>query len=232
LKRYWILVCWLLALTNVGFPLHQASGHESPGVAPLVPLSAQCPYSLLKANIRPLFSPLEQESFLEQIEGIAPNWPDLHDHEGEESGERLFRFNRERDKAREHHSLLHQQIAFLWSGLLRHYQVSQQGFTVALGPTLIQTQWGLVRFKPVGLPDVMVAVPPRPLQEPIRKGIEAGEAINIHILFIGRLQPNESIIYGFSHDGRKQGMIMPVVKIEAVQYFFSAPDKMKQNNPE
>jgi len=230
--NYRSVVFGLFVLISLGFPLHQVSGHESPGVAPLVPLSAQFPYSLLKADIRPLFSPSEQESFLEEIEGLAPDWEDLHDHEGEESGERLFHFNRQRDKVRDQHPLLQQQIAFLWSGLLRHYQVSRQGFTVALGPTLIQTQWGIIRFKPVELPDVMVAVPPRPLQEPIRKGIEVGEEINIHILFIGRLQPNESIIYGFSHDGRKQGMIMPVVRVEAVKYFLSTPDKIKQDHPE
>jgi len=175
---------------------------------------------------------MELESFLEQIDGLPPNWTDLHDHKGEESGDRLFHFNRQRDQARAHHSLLHQKVAFLWSGLLRDYQASQQGFTVALGPTVTQTPWGIVRFKPVGLPDAMIAIPPKPLQNPFQQRLKTGKEIDINVLFIGRLQPYESIIYGFSHEERDQGMVMPVVKIEAVHYFFSPPAKIQQNNPE
>jgi hypothetical protein len=35
----------------------------------------------------------------------------------------------------------------------------------------------------------------------------------------GHLIPEESVIYDFSHEEEGQGLIMPVVRVEHVQYF-------------
>jgi hypothetical protein len=39
------------------------------------------------------------------------------------------------------------------------------------------------------------------------------------VAITGRLLPEESIIYDFAHDERGQGMVMPVVRVERVDYF-------------
>jgi hypothetical protein len=38
------------------------------------------------------------------------------------------------------------------------------------------------------------------------------------VLCIGALVPNESLIYGFSHDGHQEGMILPVVSVQNILY--------------
>lgn len=176
--------------------------------------------TLVSSQARPLLSPADQESFLKELEGEIPDWSLLHDQPNEELGERLFAFNRQRDQAREGHVLLTQKIAFLWSGLLRQYVAEQQGFTIALGPELTETTWGIVRFKPVGFPQEMIAIPSPEFRRSLQQKLVQGEKIEIKILFTGRLIPDESIIYAFSHEDPKRGMIIPVVQIEKVQYFF------------
>ncbi len=88
-----------------------------------------------------------------------------------------------------------------------------------MGPEFTQTTWGLVRFKPLQLPNEMVAVPSPVLLRSLQERIERGEPREIGILFTGTLLPWESIIYAFSHDGLEQGMVMPVVQIDGVRYF-------------
>ena len=88
-----------------------------------------------------------------------------------------------------------------------------------MGPHPTQTTWGIVRFKPTGLPNAMVALPPSSLLHSLKTTIGEGKPLEISILFTGTLIPWASIIYGFSHDGLEQGMVMPVVQIERVQYY-------------
>lgn len=42
--------------------------------------------------------------------------------------------------------------------------------------------------------------------------------MEIGVLFIGHLVPEEAMIYDFSHDNPGDGMIMPVVRVEQVEY--------------
>ena len=208
-------------LTAPGFLHAQSSTHPPDGIAELFDLSTTPIHAQLPLRTRPLLSPTEQESFLRELEGVVPNWSLLHDQPGDEHGERLFAFNRARDEAREGHRLLRQRLAFLWSGILRTYVPESEGFSVAMGPEFTATQWGMVRFKPMGLPAEMIAVPSPTLRRALQTRLVEGEQVEINILFIGRLIPSESVMYAFSHDQPEQGMIMPVIQIEGVQYFLN-----------
>ena len=202
-------------------PLTQAqSANQSPkGIAALHYLSNTSAYALVADNARPLLTARDQESFLKELEGQAPNWALLHDQPDEEIGERLFTFNRIRDQAREGHPLLDRHIAFLWSGILRQYVPQHRGFRVAIGPEFTKTAWGVVRFKPFGLPDDLIAIPSADLRAALQRQLAERKKVEIKILFSGRLVPDESIMYAFSHDDPNQGMIIPVVQTEKVQFF-------------
>ena len=130
-----------------------AQAEPPSGVQPLQPLHGSPVHSFMTdPSVRPLLIALEQEAFLIELEEQPPEWDQLHDPPGEEHGARLFDLNRKRDDLREEHPLLNQRIAFLWSGFLREYHDGHQGFTVVMGPHPTQTSWGIVRFKPTGLP--------------------------------------------------------------------------------
>ena len=214
----------VLSVAFISGKVSQAQTSIDPysGVAELSDLSSESIREHISSNTRPLFTANEQESFLQELDGIAPNWVLLHNQPGEEHGERLFVFNRARDKAREGHGLLKQRIAFLWSGILRKYIPKLKGFSIAMGPDLTQTKWGIVRFKPSVIPHEMIAIPSPAFRASFKDRLDRGEQIEIKILFAGRLIPEESVMYAFSHDGLEQGMIMPVVKTEVVHYFFSS----------
>jgi hypothetical protein len=223
-----LLLC-LLGLINIGVVLHApdpASGQPpmANGIQPLIQLERQTLHQLIPMNTRPLLLPQEQEHFLQELDGLPPDWHTLQHPDQAEQSERLFRLNRERDDARlAHKNLLQQPIAFLWSGILRQYLHEHQGFSVALGPELTSTSWGIVRFKPIGLPDYLVAVPSLASAKNLLARQQHGEQIEIGVLFIGTLITDESLIYGFSHDGNKEGMILPVVQIQGVKYFIKTP---------
>ncbi|UCE63751.1 MAG: hypothetical protein JSU59_00910 [Nitrospirota bacterium] len=217
------MVFWLFLLATSPIQA-QVTSHSPIGIGNLHSLSPPQAHTLIPAHVRPLLSPHDQESFLHELEGEAPDWSRLHDQPNEELGERLFAFNRKRDQARQGHVLLNQQIAFLWSGLLRQYVPEHQGFTIAMGPDFTKTDWGVVRFKPAGLPQEMIAIPSPDLHNFLQQQLAQGNKVEIKILFTGRLIPDESIIYAFSHDDPNQGMIMPVVQMEAIQYFLQSPE--------
>ena len=48
--------------------------------------------------------------------------------------------------------------------------------------------------------------------------LQRGERIDIDVVMCGRLVPDESLVYDFSHDVEGLGLIMPVVRIEAVAF--------------
>jgi len=201
-----------------------AKAEPPSGIQPLQQLHGSDVHSLLTdSSVRPLLTAQEQEAFLSELEKHPPQWDQLHDPPGEEQGTRLFDLNRQRDDLREGHPLLTQRIAFVWSGILREYHESLKGYKVVMGPNPTQTIWGIVRFKPTGLPNEMVAIPSPSLLHALHSQIGDGKPLEIGILFTGTLIPWESIIYGFSHDGLEQGMVMPVVQIDRVQYFIRNP---------
>ncbi len=190
------------------------------GVQPLQKFPQSGVHALITDHtVRPLLTSAEQVRFLKELEHEPPKWNQLHDPPGEERGSRLFALNRRRDELRNGHPLLNQRIAFVWSGILSDYRERHNGYNVVLGPHPTQTSWGLVRFKPTEFPHEMVAVPSPIRLRTIQYLRARGEPLEIVILFTGTLIPWESIIYGFSHDGPDQGIVMPVVQIDGVHYF-------------
>lgn len=189
------------------------------GVQPLLQLDGDPIHGLIPASIQPLILSREMEQFLQKLESVPPHWTQLRHPDITQQSERLFQFNRERDKARAaKNAILKQPIAFLWAGILRHYLPEYQGFSLALGPELTNTSWGTIRFKPMDLPDYLVAVPSLELRKELLVRQKQGEQIEIMVLCIGTLVPNESVIYGFSHDGHQEGMILPVVSVQNILY--------------
>lgn len=236
MKRSQNPLLYFLALFNLCAGLQfpdQVSGQPpmAKGIQPLIQLESQSLHQLIPRKIRPLLLPKEQEEFLLELEGHPPDWHTLQSLDHTEQSERLFQLNRTRDEARLiHRNILQQPIAFLWSGLLRRYMPEYQGFLVALGPELTSTSWGIVRFKPVGLPDYLVAIPSPESAKQIRMQQQKGEQIAIGVLFFGTLVADESLIYSFSHDQKEDGMILPVVQIEDVRYFIPPPNRLSSNN--
>ena len=189
------------------------------GVQPLLELKSQSIHDLIPASIQPLILSEEIEQFLQKLEGAPPNWAQLRLNDITQQSERLFQFNRQRDKARDDkNAILEKPIAFLWAGILRHYLPEYKGFSLALGPEFIHTSWGTIRFKPIDLPDYLVTIPSLALRNELLVRQKQGEHIEIMVLCIGALVPNESLIYGFSHDGHQQGMILPVVSVQNILY--------------
>ena len=52
---------------------------------------------------------------------------------------------------------------------------------------------------------------------------QTSSPVEIEVVMTGRLIPDESIIYDFSHEEEGQGVIMPVVRIEQVDYVLVVP---------
>lgn len=223
---------YMLALLNVcvGLQFPDPVNGQPPtanGIQPLIQLEGRSLHQLIPRDIRPLLLPKELEQFLQELEGHPPDWSTLQSLDHTEQSERLFQLNRARDEARLiHNNILQQPIAFLWSGFLRNYMPEYQGFSVALGPELTSTSWGIVRFKPMGLPDYLVVIPTLESAKQISTQQRNGEKIAIGVLFFGTLVADESLIYSFSHDQKGDGMILPVVQIEDVRYFISPANRL------
>ena len=189
------------------------------GVQPLLELDGQSIHGLIPASIQPLIFTGEIEQFLQKLESVPPNWTQLRHSDITQQSERLFQFNRQRDKARAaKNAILEKPIAFLWAGILRQYLPEYQGFSLALGPELTHTSWGIIRFKPINLPDYLVATPSLDVRKQLLTQQEQGELLEIVVVCIGTLVPDESLIYGFSHDGHQKGMILPVVSVQNILY--------------
>jgi hypothetical protein len=161
------------------------------------------------------------EQFLRRVDGAPPDWKAVFGEQGHGHDERLFSVNRERDRRRETQEPLTQPLAFLWTGQLSDYDTSYEGFRVAIGPKIIPTSWGLVRFKPDGLPSTLIAIPPPSQRESLRQRVLSGQRIAIDVIMIGRLVPEESIVYDFAHEELGRGMVMPVVRVETIHYLLS-----------
>jgi hypothetical protein len=159
------------------------------------------------------------EKFLEVLDGAPPDWVQLHGEHGDRHDERLFALNRERDRLRAGRKPLSQRITFLWDGMLSTYVPDKHGFLVAIGPEMISTRWGHVRFKPENLPAELVATPPANLKTSLRTKVARGDTIRVIVAMTGRLVPEESLIYDFAHEDPTQGMVMPMVRIERIDYF-------------
>ena len=207
-----------LIIFSIGCIPYQVLAESPMGISPLMQIPQAARWKLITPPTRSLFTAQNLETFLKELEGFPPPWKSLHDQPGEELGERLFRLNRNRDEIRDGHRLLSQRIAFFWGGILRQYDTDHQGFRVAIGPILTKTSWGTVRFKPWNLPNDMIAIPSKKILKGLQATIAQGKQIEIDILFTGFLLSHESLMYAFSHDEPHQGMILPFIQIDAVQY--------------
>lgn len=192
-------------------------------VRPLVMTSLSRLPALLPADTHLLVETQAIERFLDALEGAPPDWAAVYGHGHHDPGhdERLFNLNRERDAKREGNPVLQWRIAFVWPGELSVYDPKVGGFTVAMGPKFNPTRWGVVRFKYEDLPSNLVAVPNSSQRVRLRKQFQKGQKIDVYVVMTGRLIPNESIVYDFSHDQEGLGLIMPVVRVERVDYLLA-----------
>jgi hypothetical protein len=160
------------------------------------------------------------ERFLVELDGAPPDWAALYGQGHHDAGydNRLFAFNRARDARRQGHSALSRQLSFFWTGELSAYDAALEGFPMALGPMFVRTGWGIVRFKPEELPGNLCATTEAWHRDQLQRQIEQGLHVEINVVMTGRLVPDESIVYDFSHDEEGVGLIMPFVRVERVDF--------------
>jgi hypothetical protein len=211
-----VLLGLLIAFTG-------ASGEDIPASRLLLVAKTQDIQAFLPKGTHLLHDPIAIEKFFEALDGAPPNWAELHGSHGGRHEERLFALNRERDLSRAGRPALSQQITFIWEGVLSNYVSDKGGFLVAIGPEVIATRWGQVRFKPESLPAELVAVPLLDLRESLHARVARGESIKVLVAMTGRLVPNEALIYDFAHEDPGQGMIMPTVRVERIDYLLMSP---------
>ena len=161
------------------------------------------------------------EQFLDELDGEPPDWKTVYGHGHHDPGhdERLFTLNRERDRLREGKPALQRHITFIWPGELSEYEPKVGGFRVAIGPRFHSTRWGIIRFKPEEVPSNLIAIPSPTQRATLQARLKKGEHVEVEVAMTGRLIPEESIVYDFSHDEEGRGLIMPVVRIERLDYF-------------
>jgi hypothetical protein len=206
-----VLLGLLIAFTG-------ASGEDIPASRLLLVAKTQDIQPFLPKGTHLLHDPVAIEKFFEALDGAPPDWAELHGKHGDRHEERLFALNRQRDLARADRPALSQRITFLWEGVLSRYIPDQAGFLVAIGPEMILTRWGQVRFKPESFPTELLAVPLPDLKESLRARVARGENVKVLVAMTGRLVPNEALIYDFAHEDPSQGMIMPMVRVERIDY--------------
>jgi hypothetical protein len=109
-------------------------------------------------------------------------------------------------------------VTFVWLGELSPYDIRAGGFPVALGPKFTSTAWGVVRFKPEEVPSNLVVLADTMLREALQGEIDRLQHVEIEVAMTGRLIPEESLVYDFSHDEAGLGLIMPFVRVERVDF--------------
>jgi hypothetical protein len=208
-----VLFAGLLTVLPAG-----ARGEDFSGTRLLLVAAPQHLQALLPRDTTLLHDPSTIEKFLAALDSTPPDWGTLHSAHGDRHDERLFALNRARDGLRAGREALTQRITFLWDGVLSGYVPDKGGFLVAIGPELIVTKWGIVRFKPERLPAELVAVPPADLKGSLLARAARGETIRVIVAMTGRLVQEEALIYDFAHEDPGQGMIMPMVRVERIDY--------------
>ncbi len=176
--------------------------------------------SILPSGTQLLIRRSAIEAFLETLDGAPPDWAAVYGHGHRDPGhdERLFNLNRERDAAREGHPVLSRPVAFVWSGELSRSGSAAKGYPVSVGPEFTATSWGLVRFKPEEVPGNLQVLPNEALARLIDRRLADREKVEVFVVMTGPLIPSESIVYDFSHDEEGRGLIMPVVRVERIDF--------------
>ena len=214
-----VLLLSLLFWTNEG------RGEETGGAGPLRVLSRDALVSILPPDTHLMLDPSPIEQFLIALDSAPPDWKTVYGRGHHDPGhdDRLFALNRKRDAMRSGRQPLAWRVTFSWTGELSPFNADEAGFPVAVGPKFITTGWGLVRFKPEDVPGNLVATAGGKLKTQIERKLEAGESVEVDVLMTGRLVPDESIIYDFSHDEEGLGLIMPFVRVERVDLIMTPP---------
>jgi len=196
---------------------------EALGIRPLLTMARQDLSRILPGDCQILIEPRAIEQFLDGLDGTPPDWAQVYGrgHHDPDHDERLFTLNRERDAKRAGNPGVRQLIAFVWSGELSRYDADAGGFHVALGPEFTPTRWGVIRFKYEDLHGDLVAKTSEGLRSELEGRIARSEVIEITVAMTGRLIPDESLVYDFSHDHEGLGVIMPVVRVERIDYLLT-----------
>lgn len=207
-------------LPSLGVTAPSKVSLSSLGSASLVVAKASERDAVLPADSRHLIRPEAIEVFLTALEETRPDWTVVYGrgHLDADFDARLFQLNRARDKKRRERTAVAGPVTFIWTGRLSAYDAARDGFPVAVGPELIRTTWGVVRFKPAELPPNLTACASESLRARLIERMNAGSPVDIQVAMTGHLITGESVIYDFSHDQEGQGMIMPVVNVERIDY--------------
>ena len=215
----WVIAVLFLTVGSVG----EGWAEDAPGTRPLLTITLKDLHTILPPDCHILIDPHSIEQFLDTLDGNPPDWGLVygHGHRDPDHDERLFTLNRERDAKREGNPALTQLITFVWFGKLSRYDAEAGGFRVALGPKLTPTRWGVVRFKYENLPGDLVAKASSTFRSELEQRLAQGESVDMTVAMTGRLIPDESVVYDFSHDQEGLGVIMPVVKVERVDYLLA-----------
>ena len=215
---------WVIAVLSLTVgPVGQGWAEDAIGTRPLLTIAHKDLHSILPQDCHILIDPHSIEQFLDALDGNPPDWRLVysHGHHDPALDKRLFTLNRERDAKRAGNPALTQLITFVWFGELSRYDAETDGFRMALGPKLTPTRWGLVRFKYVDLQGELVAKASATLRYELEQRLARGESVDITVAMTGRLIPDESVVYDFSHDQEGLGVIMPVVKVERLDYLLT-----------
>jgi hypothetical protein len=215
----WVIAVLSLTVGSVG----EGWAEDAIGTRPLLTIAHKDLHRILPQDCHILIAPHSIEQFLDALDGNPPDWGLVysHGHHDPALDKRLFTLNRERDAKRAGNLALTQLITFVWFGELSRYDAEAGGFRMALGPKLTPTRWGLVRFKYVDLQGELVAKASATLRDELEQRLARGESVDITVAMTGRLIPDESVVYDFSHDQEGLGVIMPVVKVERLDYLLT-----------
>jgi hypothetical protein len=215
---------WVIAvLFLTGGSVREGWAEDAIGTRPLLTIARKDLHRILPPDCHILIGSHSIEQFLEALDGTPPDWGLVYGHGHRDSAldERLFTLNRERDAKRTVKKALQWTVVFLWSAELSRYDPTTGGFGLAIGPIFTPTRWGVVRFKPEEVPSNLSVIPDPSTRDALRRQLAASRKIDVEIAMVGRLIPEESLVYDFSHDEEGVGLIMPVVRIERVEYLLA-----------
>ena len=212
----WVIAVLFLPVGSVG----EGFAEDTLGARPLLTIAPKDLLTILPPNSHILIDPRAIEQFLDALDKTPPDWGLVygHGHHDPARDERLFTLNRERDAKRAGNPALTQLITFVWSGELSRYDAEAGGFRVVVGPKFTPTRWGVVRFKYEYFQGDLVAKASATLRGELEQRFARGESVDLTVVMTGRLIPDESVLYDFSHDQEGLGVIMPVVKVERLDY--------------
>ena len=215
----WVIAVLFLTVGSVG----EGWAEDAIGTRPFLTIASKDLHTILPPDCHILIDPHSIERFLDALDGNPPDWGLVygHGHHDPALDERLFTLNRERDAKRAGNPALTQLIAFVWFGELSRYDAEAGGFRVVLGPKLTPTRWGVVRFKYEDLHGELVAKASATLRGELEQRLARGESVDITVVMTGRLDPDEAVVYDFSHDQEGLGVVMPVVKVERLDYLLT-----------